>query len=82
MRWIAATPAITVMIVIIARTTYHRSTRKTHSSTSPISRSCTIVQAAARSSRRPSSSLSRTEIAPLIRISSAASATWKYESSM
>ena len=40
------------------------------------------MQTAAISSRRSSSSLSRTEIAPLITIRSAARHTWKYESSM
>ena len=72
MRWIAATPATSVISDIIASTTYQRSTRKTHSSTSPMSRSWTTVQTAASRSRRSSPSLSSTEIAPLIRISSAA----------
>ena len=78
----AATPATSVMIDIIASTMYQRSSRKTHSSTNPIKRSWTTVQTAAIRSRRSSPSLSRIEIAPLITIKSAASETWKYESSM
>ena len=73
----AAMPATSVMIDIIATTTYQRSSRKTHSRTNPINRSWTTVQTAAIKSRRSRSSLSKTEIAPLITIKSAASETWK-----
>ncbi len=74
-RWPAVIPAISVITAKITSTTYQRSTRNTHSSTRPISSSCNTVRTLA-SSKVPSiRNRNASEIAPLMTISTAASAT-------
>src|SRR5690606_18131304 len=72
LRFLAASPAITVITVMIASTIYHLSAANTHLRISPMANSCITILTEAISNCLSSFNRNSTEISPLARISIAA----------